>query len=347
MNPYSSLPETAFWRTGCANISAFDIKNLWDPMFHVKPSSKVVTYGSCFAQHLGKALQRNGYHWLITEHSPYGLSTDQKNIYGYDVFSSRTGNIYTTSILSQWLAWSAGEVKCPEEFWEEGGRYYDPFRPNIEPNGYSSVEEMLRLREHTLASFKKSIEEADFFVFTLGLTESWINSELGYEYPMCPGTIAGEFDENKHEFINQGYSDVLRNLMSAISMMRALNNRLRIVLTVSPVPLTATKSEQHVLVATMRSKSVLRAVADEAAVRKKYIDYFPSYEVINSPIFRGMFFEPNLRSVNPAGVQLVMDNFFTGLHEKYGKPTDFGFESGGAGSERDPVCEESILGSFQ
>lgn len=347
MNPYNELNEKAFWRTACANKSAFDIKEIWEPRFKVTPFSKVVTYGSCFAQHLGKALKSNGYTWLITEESPYGLSSSQKSNFGYDVFSSRTGNIYTTSLLKQWVSWCVEKESPPAEIWRKNGRFYDPFRPNIEVNGFLSEGEVYKLREHAISCFKNSVVNADYFVFTLGLTESWFNKNLSYEYPMCPGTVAGTYNENQHGFVNQGYSDVLQNLMSAIRMMRSLNTNLRFILTVSPVPLTATNSGSHVLVATMRSKSILRAVAEEATTRKQYIDYFPSYELINSPVFRGMFFEPNLRSVNPVGVNLVMENFFNGLHSKFGKPN---FDERDSHSllqvDNGVVCEEQILDAF-
>jgi hypothetical protein len=41
------------------------------------------------------------------------------------------------------------------------------------------------------------------------------------------------------------------------------------------------------------------------------LDYFPSYELIATPFSRGAFFEDNMRSVTEAGVQQVMDIFFS------------------------------------
>ena len=81
-------------------------------------------------------------------------------------------------------------------------------------------------------------------------------------------------------------------------------------LTVSPVPLTATAENRHVLVSTIHSKSILRAVAGELASRFDFIDYFPSYEIVISPPFRGMFFQNNMRSVHEQGVDFVMSHFF-------------------------------------
>jgi hypothetical protein len=54
-------------------------------------------------------------------------------------------------------------------------------------------------------------------------------------------------------------------------------------------------------------------VAGQVAGKVRGVSYFPSYEIINSPVYRGAFFEPNLRSVNHNGVNHVMSCFFAGL----------------------------------
>jgi hypothetical protein len=207
-------------------------------------------------------------------------------------------------------------------------------------------------------AFRKCIEKAQYFVFTLGLTESWFNSAKGYEYPMCPGTTAGEFDASAHKFVNQDYNQIRTSLAEAMQMMQMMNSRLRFILTVSPVPLTATRSGQHVVVATMYSKSVLRAVAGALAMNMPNVDYFPSYEIINAPVFRGAFFEPNQRSVNPFGVKFVMDSFFRAVGEPapVRAPAAATPQSPFAGlnpfaglpgaSKQDEFCDEALLAAF-
>src|SRR5262249_53273102 len=158
-------------------------------------------------------------------------------------------------------------------------------------------------------------EKSRYFVFTMGLTESWVNTRGDYEYPMCPGTVAGDFSPEIHQFVNHPFQSVHDKLRGALRRMRVLNPRLRVILTVSPVPLTATMMDQHVIVSTMYSKSVLRAVAGQLAMTSPLVDYFPSYEIINSPVFKGVFFDPNQREVNHHGVSFVMDTFFECLQK--------------------------------
>lgn len=349
MNPYQTLPARAFWRPSVADISMFDIGELWEPAFSIGPKTPVVTFGSCFAQHIGKALQGRGFNWLNTEAAPDGLSEESARKFNYNVFSCRTGNIYTTSLLRQWASWAMQETTPPDEIWEKDGRFHDPFRPAIEPDGFETPEELMKSRQRTIDAFRDCITQSRVFVFTLGLTESWKNTE-GYEYPICPGTIAGAFDETRHVFENQSFQEVRKNLGAAIRTMKQANDKLKFLLTVSPVPLTATRSGDHVLVATSYSKSVLRAVAGEVAAQRNFVDYFPSYEIINSPVFRGSFFEPNQRSVNPYGVDFVMSHFFAGQDRQQtgAAPRRTRNDAKRVEADRDPdvVCEEELLAAF-
>jgi GSCFA family len=313
-HPYQSLPDRAFWKNAVSGRGIFEIANLWTPKFAIRQSDKIATYGSCFAVHIGPALRAHGYNWHVTEAPPFGLSSESACSLGYNLFSSRTGNIYTASLLAQWARWACGLSAPPEaEAVCENDRYYDPFRPRIEPGGFESLAELRCSREQAVKSFRASIFESQYFIFTLGLTESWHNLKGGYEYPVCPGTACGAFDASAHAFKKMSFQEISEDLQSAISMMRHANPSLKFIFTVSPVSLVATYSGNHVLAATVESKSVLRAVVAELMSRP-FVDYFPSYELISSPVSRGVFYEANQRSVQPAGVDFVMKHFFAALH---------------------------------
>ena len=351
MNPYKTLEQRAFWSPAIAKRNMFDVSDLWRPKFKLTRKSPIVTFGSCFAQHFSRALVARGFTWFDGEPAPNGLSAEDAKTFNYGIFSARTGNIYTTSLLLQWTRWALGHDIPPAIVWQKNGRVFDPFRPRIEPDGFATPEECLISRQLCIEGFRRAILSADTFVFTLGLTESWINSAEGYEYPICPGAIDEDFARPSDQFVNQRFAQIHRDLRSAIVLMRQAKRGLRFLLTVSPVPLTATNSGNHVLVATMESKSRLRTVAGELALELPLVDYFPSYEIINAPTFRGTFFEANQRNVNPNGVDFVMRTFFEGLARS-------GSESDTAPAPRSPspraaakpqddlVCEEEMLAAF-
>jgi len=346
MTPYSRLPGHAFWRTAVAERNMFDISDLWQPKRRITRAQGIATYGSCFAQHIGRALRQNGFRWMDAEIAPAGLSAENAKRFNYGIFSSRTENIYTATMLAQWVDWALGHAPVPDEVWEENGRFYDPFRPRVKPEGFASADEMRAARAWTLECFRRSFVEAEVFVFTLGLTERWVNAQLGYEYAMCPGTAAGRFDPEAHRFDNLQVAQVLAAMNQAMSRMREVNGNLKFLLTVSPVPLTATNSGKHVLVATMESKSILRTVAGQLAANRGFIDYFPSYEIINATPFRGTFFEPNQRSVNPAGVAFVMRAFFEAMGIEGGGVPVVASASAAPVEPDEVVCQEELLDAF-
>jgi hypothetical protein len=353
-HPYNRLPRdgVAFWQPAVANRNALEISGLWSPKWGVSHTDTIVTAGSCFAQHIGKALQKNSFRWLDAEPPPSGLAADVAQQHGYGIFSFRTGNIYTTALLRQWIEWALGSQEQSSEVWERRGRFFDPFRPAIEPDGFASADEVAACQRVTLGAIRRAISEATVFVFTLGLTEAWTNSSSGVVYPMCPGTVAGEFDEGLHQFQNLRYSTIYQDMAAFIELARSVNPGLRFLLTVSPVPLTATASGSHVLAATTYSKSVLRAVAGDLCVDYECVDYFPSYEIITAPVFRGMFYKPNAREVSPKGVDFVMTHFFSGLGmlgtgPAKAAPIRAHSKSAPPGAEADEVqCEDALLDAF-
>ena len=362
-HPYETLPEDRFWRSAVADRDALDIAGLWKPKLRITRKDRIVTAGSCFAQHFARALVARGYRWTDFEPGPSGLTPAQKHDYHYGTFSFRTGNIYTPRMLRQWLTWALTPTPPPEEVWEQDGRFYDPFRPGVEPGGFASAAELQASRLDTLAAIRRGLKEARVFVFTLGLTESWRDRETRAEYAVCPGTIAGTFDAERHEFVNHGYDALLADMKSVLKLMWRVNRKLNILLTVSPVPLTATASDQHVLTATVHSKSLLRAVASTLVQGQARVDYFPSYEIITHPAYHGQFYAPNLRSVLPEGVDHVMKTFFQDQAARFeaipaapptAEPPDINLQTA-AGDDPDPPemseaeelrCEEEILAAF-
>ena len=311
-SPYQGLGARAYWRTGLAETS-YPPADIYRAKWALSKQDKIVTAGSCFAQHVGRALRKNGFNVQDAEPAPAHIAADQVTAYGYGMYSARYGNIYTTRQLRQLLDEAWGDAPSFDAIWQKDGRFYDALRPNIEPDGFSTEAAVRAARAEHLAKVREVFTSADVFIFTLGLTEAWFHKPTGQVYPTAPGTIAGQFDDKIHGFVNFRLADVRADLVAALTRLKKLNPNLRVLLTVSPVPLTATASDAHVLSATTYSKSVLRACTGELYADFPEVDYFPSYEIVTSTKAGASFFEANLRSVTDAGVARVMA-VFTAAH---------------------------------
>lgn len=312
--PYAQLSAQSVWRTGGSQRNVSEYQGFWSSKWDLPETTRFSTYGSCFAHHVSRALKEHKLAWVNTEPAPLRTPEALAKAYSYGVYSSRTGQIHSARQLLMWLVLAADPSQCDIiETWEQGGRFYDSLRPTIEPDGFDSKAEVIASRAGTAAAFGQSIRGSDVFILTLGQTEGWENSATGQAYPSCPGTHVGAFDPQAHVFKNYTYPEVKSDLEAALQIMRQMNPRIKLILTVSPVPLIATMSGAHVLAATTYSKSVLRCVAGDLAQGYENVDYFPSYELIASAPSRGLYYEEDMRTVAREGVDLVMTAFFDGL----------------------------------
>lgn len=347
--PYSDLPDHAFWRL-CREAPDFRLGALYQPKFALEPGQRLATAGSCFAQNIGRYVRASALELVDVEPAPAAMTAAVAQRFGYGLFSARYGNVYTARQLRQLLEDCVSETVHEEAIWPRGDRFYDALRPNTEPEGYASAAELRAHRLDHLRRVRSIFAQSDVFVFTLGLTEAWEDRATGRIFPTAPGVIAGDFDPARHGFVNPGVRETAEDLALALDLMRELAPGLRVILTVSPVPLTATASGQHVLAATTYSKSVLRAVAGEAAASDPLTDYFASYEIITGIPFGTEMYEANLRSVRRSAVDTVMSVFF-GAHPALGpvaapdqplvSPADPEAEA-----EDELVCEEAMLDAF-
>jgi hypothetical protein len=307
-HPYRHLPAYCFWRQSAVEPAPEDIDPVVSARFLIHPNERIVTAGSCFAQHLAKRLHSSGFNHFVTE-SPHPFVASSAERFGYGIFSARYGNIYTSRQLVQLLQRAYGLVRPLDDAWEgPGSRVFDPFRPRIQPDGFASMREFLRDRQQHFDAVRRAFDQLDVFVFTLGLTEVWIDERDGMAYPLCPGVAAGEFAAH-HELMNLSVSDVISDLQWTIAFITSRNSSARFIFTVSPVPLIATAENRSVIASTAYSKAVLRVAAEHVAMNQPNVAYFPAFEVITSTAARSAYFAEDLRSVTDAGVSHVMRLF--------------------------------------
>jgi hypothetical protein len=340
MNPYATLPPRAFWKTGLSEQDPFAVENLYRKKFDITPSDRVMTAGSCFAQHIARRMRSSGYSVLDVEPGPPGLTDERAAKYGYGIYSARYGNVYTARQLRQLMQEAIEPRDACDFIWQKDGAFFDAQRPAVEPFGLPSAADVIAHRKSHIGKVRALIEQASILIFTLGLTETWEHKSTGTVFPTAPGVVAGVFDAAEYGFKNLSYEETKADVIAVRAMLRNLNPALRIILTVSPVPLTATASGEHVLAATVYSKSVLRAVAGSLAAEYADIDYFPSYEIITGPQTRGALYRGNLRDVAASGVDTVMKAFFA-QHPPMSQAA-----TTAKAEPVDVVCEEAMLEAF-
>lgn len=341
-NPYRDLPDHHFWRRAVAAVGHDQIDPVVRAAFVLERDTAIGTAGSCFAQHIARRLAMSGHHYLVTE-AGETLTPDERSRKNYSVYSARYGNLYTARQLRQLFERAHGAYIPADTAWErEDGRFVDPFRPEIDPDGFATPQEVEASRQEHFEHVRRLFREVDVLVFTLGLTEAWQSCEDGSVFPLCPMVVSSTVSAQNYAPVNFTHAEVLEDLMRFVAMLRTVNPEVKLLLTVSPVPLIATFEDRHVMVSTIASKSILRGVADEACRLDTGISYFPSYEIVANPFFPKSYFGEDGRSVKPEGVDHVM-RVFLKHYSRLSQDGPQGARIAELEEEQKVVCEEERL----
>ena len=341
-HPYSEMKSYQRFQSAVTGQQLGEIDWVPNPKFQLRETDSIVTMGSCFAQHITNFLRENGFNWVQGEHPSESDSEAVKD--SYSTYSARYGNVYTIQQALQLLNRALGLEASAELNWLSDGRNVDPYRPNATPENFQSLEQMHEDRIRHLNLTRKIIEDCDCLILTLGLTEGWVHLESGHVFPVAPGVIAGSYNPNEWKFKNFSYEEVRDSLIEFLERLSSVNPKIKIILTVSPVFLAATYENENVVLATMRSKSVIRSVIDDVAKRYQNIQYFPSFEIVFAPWYQHSFFSSDFRNVTKEGVNTVMSIFArTLLFSKSDSSIKPSLNSQAIRKAREIICDEEFL----
>ncbi len=337
-HPYRHLPPRQFWRGAVAGaLPSGAGPGDFDPVsqvpFQIAPDDAVAAAGSCFAQHIARNLAAAGCHFLQTEEA------------GPDSpFSAGFGNIYTPRQLVQLMHRAYGLLRPRDEAWRKpDGRWVDPFRPQLLGEGLESAEAVVAARQGHFAAVRAMFEQCDVFIFTLGLTEAWL-AEDGAALPVPPGVLGVGEGASTARFHNFGLDELHADLERFLADLCLVNPEVRIILTVSPVALAATHEDRHVLVSNTLSKARLRLAAEVMRERHGRVCYFPSYEIVTSPVNAADAFEPDMRAVSGAAVARVMALF---NRHMLSATAERSLHDAPPGPEAPPVVTEAMRAEYE
>lgn len=238
----------------------------------------ITTFGSCFAEHVTTYLYRNGY-------KVFGRDLKQ------DTYIIRCGEgLVNTFAIRQQFEWALGEREFAATLWHDrDGKVLD----------YDA--DVRRVTRDIMLG-------TDVFVITLGLSEIWYDKESGEAF--WRAVPADHFDPGRHGFKVSTTEENRQNLAAIHGLIRRHRPEAAIILTLSPVPLSATFRPVSCITANAVSKAVLRVAVDEFMREQKEdarLFYFPSYEIVKEVI--GDAYADDNRHVRPEVIARVMGAF--------------------------------------
>jgi len=275
-----------------------------DPKFTLRRDDKFYAIGSCFARGIESSL--TGHKIIVESAAPEfaELQPANKELSGLGF----TNKYNTYSILNE-LRWALDpDAVFPQESIVQVTKttWYDPHtNPSL---ALADLAETLE-RRAMMQAVTKRIKHCRAVIVTLGLAEVWRDVKADVFVNRTPIPSLFKTQPGRYEFHLTSFAENWANLEAIYALLTQYGHPdVRIVVTVSPVPLMNTFSTMDIVVANTWAKSLLRAVAQEWAAAHPNVDYFPSYEIVQSSD-RAAVWERDLRHVKGAGAHHIMELF--------------------------------------
>ena len=150
--------------------------------------------------------------------------------------------------------------------------------------------------------------DIEFVILTLGLVEAWFDCESGLYLNTAPEEDLIEQFPTRFRFQVLSETDVVESLSRIFELLHNVNPGMKIVLTVSPIPLLATFTGDDISVANANSKATLLCAVHRLLHAFPRVFYFPSYEIV-SYSNRAAVWEQDGRHVRAEFVEQIMDFF--------------------------------------
>ena len=275
------------------------------PSFEIGPDDTIFAIGSCFAREVERALEAAGKRVLSREVAlgEVGESLgDAANFY----------NKYSIHSVYNEIKWALERDSFPggDIIYQIGkDKFADP---QLGMGRLDFPKETILDFRHKYLDGMAQVAHADVVILTLGYVETWYDRKLDLYLTVIPPAQLIKAEAERFEFRVLSYKDVLDGLEDLYALLDKHRTKpLKMLITVSPVPLLATFRDMDVLVANAYSKSVQRAALDEFLLGKEGIDYFPSYEFVTLSNPEVAWTKNDYRHVSPDVVHRIMSNVLT------------------------------------
>lgn len=244
--------------------------------FHIGTDSKIMTVGSCFSEVIGSQLADNKIQCLC---NPYGTVFNPSSIFKLVSNSLQSQPIYKHLMVENSGIWQHYD-------------YHSKFYAN-------SREELEDLLNQTNKKAQQFLRKANFLIITLGTAIVHQLKENGLAVANCHKAPASNF---KKEMLS--VKDITLRFRSMYELLKMHNNKLKILLTVSPV-----RHTRETLQLNSVSKSILRTACYHIEQDFADVHYFPSYEIMMDDLRDYRFYKADMIHPNEQAEKYIFEKF--------------------------------------
>jgi hypothetical protein len=272
----------------------------------------VFAMGSCFAREIERHLRSRGANVLSVGeelHAPVFLNAAGKYRDGFF-------NRFNPMSLWQEFAWCFDAL----DGWGEETLVLPDGKTAFSDLNYWTFDGAERSHEATMERRRiarangRRAAEAKVVIVTLGMTEAWFHKPSGfYANRLTSKLMARRPDDFDLRLIDHDQTvQALEDIWALLRRVCATG--VQLVVTVSPVPLDTTFTDQDIVVANAASKATLRAAAAAFCDGRDGVSYFPSYELAMMSKARRTWRADRIH-VHPALVAHIVERFAAAYYE--------------------------------
>jgi len=277
-----------------------------NPSFKFNAEDPIFTMGSCFARRLENILHKKG--------SNVPMYRDM--LKNRDIFenNSTSFNKYNTYSMLYELLWALGEEKYEQEYsiiQAEKDKFMDL---QLVPGDFNlnSYENIL-IRKEKVFSLTRNVLDAKVITLTLGLNEVWFDKKTQRYLNITPYIKFAKKNTDRFELQILSVEENIKNLEKIYALLKKYNTDFKMIITVSPVPLTNTFTQNDIIVANTLSKSTLVCAAHIFSKKHQNVDYFPSYEIATFSK-KELMWENDIRHISIDGASFIIETFLRNYH---------------------------------
>jgi hypothetical protein len=245
--------------------------------FNIEHKNKVLLLGSCFAENIGGIMKELRFSVNV---NPAGIMFNPLSI---------------GMILNRWIN---REKINTDHFVERGDECFSYLHHSSLKA--SSVKELERKLNHINAHAAEEVKNTDFLIITFGSAYYYEHKQLGICVANCHKQPAQNFEKKL-----AGVDEITSSYEKALPKLLELNNKLKIIFTVSPV-----KYLKDGIVENNLSKSMLTVSVHQ--LTKKFpgnCSYFPAYELVNDDLRDYRFYKEDLAHPNEQAIKYIWEKF--------------------------------------
>ncbi|MGM5469740.1 GSCFA domain-containing protein [Flavobacteriaceae bacterium LMO-SS05] len=247
-----------------------------EPFNPIHYHSKIVLFGSCFAEHIGNKLE---YFKFQNLQNPFGILFHPLAIESL-ITNAINGKEYTEKDIffhnEQWHCYEAHSRLSN-----------------------SSKDALLKNLNDGIKSTHQHINKSTHFIFTLGT--AWV-----YRHIETDTTVANCHKVPQKQFVKAilTVDEISESLQAIVNLIKSVNPKAAIIFTVSPV-----RHLKDGFAENTQSKAHLIAATHEVVEPRQGIHYFPSYEIMMDELRDYRFYDDDMLHPNALAIHYIWEKF--------------------------------------